>query len=203
MDYLYSLVLFAIVSSATPGPNNILLMTSGLNFGIKRSLPVMSGICFGFAFMLFLVGIGFGQVFELYPSLHQIIKVIGVSYLLYLAWLISGSSGRLSTKEQKKPLTFLNGALFQWVNVKAWVVATGACAAFTIQGAELFNQTLTLSGTFLIVSFPSVGIWLFFGSWLKRYLNNEANRKWFNWTMSGLLVVSVLPMALELVEQYT
>ncbi|MGF1735638.1 LysE family translocator [Photobacterium satsumensis] len=202
MDYLLSLILFAVVSSATPGPNNILVMTSGLNFGIKKSLPVLCGICIGFAFMLLLVGLGFGQVFELFPRLHTIIKVSGVLYLLYLAWLISSSSDGLGTKEQPEPLTFFNGALFQWVNAKAWVVATGAIAAFTASGSAFTTQTLTLAGTFLIVSFPCVGIWLYFGSWLKRYLNHEHHRKWFNFLMSGLLVFSVLPVIGELVKQF-
>ncbi|WEM44916.1 LysE family translocator (plasmid) [Photobacterium sp. DA100] len=202
MDYLYSLILFAVVSSATPGPNNILVMTSGLNFGIKKSLPVLCGICVGFAFMLLLVGLGFGQVFELFPRLHTLIKISGVLYLLYLAWLISSSRGSLGAKEQSEPLTFLNGALFQWVNAKAWVVATGAIAAFTVSGGEFSTQTLTLAGTFLVISFPCVGIWLYFGSWLKRYLNNAAHRKWFNLSMSGLLVASVLPVIGELFEQF-
>ncbi|MGR5063257.1 LysE family translocator [Photobacterium sp. DNB22_13_2] len=202
MDYLYSLILFAVVSSATPGPNNILVMTSGLNFGIKKSLPVLCGICIGFTFMLLVVGFGFGQVFELFPHLHITIKVSGVLYLLYLAWLISSSCGGLSAKKQSQPLTFLNGALFQWVNAKAWVVATGAIAAFTVTGSEFTIQTLILSSTFLVVSFPSVGIWLYFGSWLKRYLNNDGHRRRFNLLMSGLLVLSVLPVISELFEQF-
>ncbi|PSU33630.1 LysE family translocator [Photobacterium lutimaris] len=202
MDYIYSLVLFAVVSSATPGPNNILVMTSGLNFGIKKSLPVLCGICIGFSFMLLLVGFGFGQVFELFPSMHTIIKISGILYLLYLAWLISSSSGGLSSKEQSQPLTFLNGALFQWINTKAWVVATGAIAAFTVSGSEFTTQTLILASTFLIVSFPCVGIWLYFGSWLKKHLNNHVHRRWFNFSMSGLLVLSVLPVIRELLKPF-
>ena len=202
MDYIFSLILFAVVSSATPGPNNILVMTSGLNFGIKKSLPVLCGICVGFSFMLLLVGFGFGQVFELFPRLHNIIKIAGVLYLLYLAWLISSSRDGFGAKEQSEPLTFLNGALFQWVNAKAWVVATGAIAAFTVSGSEFTTQTLILASTFLVISFPSVGIWLYFGSWLKRYLNNDTYRKWFNLSMSGLLVLSILPVIGELFEQF-
>ncbi|MGR5140131.1 LysE family translocator [Photobacterium sp. DNB23_23_1] len=203
MNYLYSLILFAVVSSATPGPNNILVMTSGLNFGIKKSLPVLCGICLGFAFMLLIVGFGFGQVFDLFPHLHTIIKISGVLYLLYLAWLISSSSDGLGTKEQPEPLSFFNGALFQWVNPKAWVVATGAIAAFTTSNSEFAAQALIIAGTFLIVSFPCVGIWLYFGTWLKRYLNHEHHRKWFNFLMSGLLVFSVLPVIGELIKPFT
>ena len=102
MEYIYSLVLFTIASSATPGPNNILVMTSGVNFGVKKSLPVFCGICVGFALMLLLVGIGFGQIFEVFPNLNTMIKIIGVGYLLYLAWIIAGSSNSFKSKEQQK-----------------------------------------------------------------------------------------------------
>lgn len=203
MDYIYSLALFTVASSATPGPNNILVMTSGVNFGVKRSLPVFCGICVGFALMLLLVGIGFGQVFELFPGLHTLIKVVGVGYLLYLAWVVAGSSSSFKSNEQQQPLTFLNGALFQWVNAKAWIVATGAVAAFTASGDEHFMQVVLVAGTFLVLSFPSVGIWLFFGSWLKKYLKSTTNQKIFNITMAGLLVISVLPVMGELVENFS
>lgn len=202
MEYIYSLALFTFASSATPGPNNILVMTSAVNFGVTRSLPVFCGICVGFALMLLLVGIGFGQVFELFPNLHTIIKVIGVLYLLYLAWAVVNSSSDIESKEQQKPLTFLNGALFQWVNAKAWIVATGAVAAFTASGNEHLFQVVLVASTFLVLSFPSVGIWLIFGSWLKKYLKSERNQKIFNLTMASLLVVSVLPVLVELVEEF-
>ena len=102
MEYLYSLALFTFASSATPGPNNVLVMTSGVNFGVKQSLPVFFGICFGFALMMLLVGIGFGQIFEAYPSLNIWIKVIGVGYLLYLAWKIAGSNSNLTSDAGEK-----------------------------------------------------------------------------------------------------
>lgn len=203
MEYIYSLVLFTIASSATPGPNNILVMTSGVNFGVKKSLPVFCGICVGFALMLLLVGIGFGQIFEVFPNLNTMIKIVGVGYLLYLAWIIAGSSNSFKSKEQQKPLTFLNGALFQWVNAKAWIVATGAVAAFTTSGDEHLVQVALVASTFLVLSFPSVGIWLIFGSWLKKYLNSKANQKVFNLSMASLLIISVLPVLGELIEKFT
>jgi threonine/homoserine/homoserine lactone efflux protein len=202
MEYLYAVVLFAISSSVTPGPNNIMVMTSGVNFGVKKSLPLLTGICVGFALMLLLVGLGFGQLFELFPVLHLIIKCLGTTYLLYLAWLIARSSGVSSAEDQGKPLTFMKGALFQWVNAKAWVVATGAIAAFTSLGASYYSQNLTIALTFLIVSFPCVGVWLMFGTLLKQLLKSETHRKWFNYTMSGLLVVSVVPVVLEIFRSF-
>ncbi|TMN72690.1 LysE family translocator, partial [Pseudoalteromonas maricaloris] len=102
-----------------------------VNFGIQRSLPLLSGICIGFAFMLLLVGLGFSRLFEWFPALHMIIKCAGVLYLLYLALLIARSADTQDAQSQSKRLSFLKGALFQWINGKAWVVATGAVAAFT------------------------------------------------------------------------
>ncbi|AZZ96166.1 LysE family translocator [Pseudoalteromonas sp. R3] len=201
MDYLYAVVLFAISSSVTPGPNNIMVMTSGVNFGIQRSLPLLSGICIGFAFMLLLVGLGFSRLFEWFPALHMIIKCAGVMYLLYLALLIARSADTQGAESQSKPLSFLKGALFQWINGKAWVVATGAVAAFTTLGAGVDSQTVLIATTFLLVSFPCVGVWLLFGSMLKNWLNSAASRKRFNLTMAALLVISILPVLKEIVEQ--
>lgn len=198
MDYLYAVVLFAISSSVTPGPNNIMVMSAGANFGIRRSLPLLAGICVGFAIMLLLVGLGFGQLFTLFPDLHLIIKCVGTLYLLYLAWLIARSSDELAGAPQAKPLGFLKGALFQWVNAKAWVVATGAIAAFTSAGVGFYQQNLTIALTFFVVSFPSVGAWLLFGTLLKRWLTSPRARRNFNHAMGALLALSVLPVVSEI-----
>jgi threonine/homoserine/homoserine lactone efflux protein len=203
MDYLFAVVLFAVSSSVTPGPNNIMVMTSGLNFGVKKSLPLLTGICVGFTVMLLLVGLGFSQLFELFPSLHFIIKCIGVLYLLYLAYLIAKSAGAVESNAQNKPFSFMKGALFQWVNAKAWVVATGAIAAFTTVGADFLSQNVMIALTFFVVSFPCVGVWLAFGALLKNALNSAKSRAVFNFTMSGLLVVSVIPVIMEITQQLT
>lgn len=202
MDYLISVALFAISSSVTPGPNNIMVMTSGLNFGIRRSMPLLIGICVGFTAMLLLVGLGFGQLFTLFPQLSLIIKIIGTAYLLYLAWLIARSSNVGVTDQQVKPIGFIKGALFQWVNAKAWVVSIGAISAFTTMGESFFSQNMTIATTFFIISFPCVGIWLMFGSMLRQFLDNAAYLRWFNITMSLLLVGSVLPVVKDIWYQF-
>lgn len=201
MDYFFAVILFAISSSVTPGPNNIMIMTSGVNFGVKKSLPLLTGICIGFTVMLLLVGIGFGQIFELLPNLHLIIKCVGTLYLLYLAWLIATSVDTLASETQAQPISFMKGALFQWINAKAWVVATGAIAAFTTVGTSFYSQNLTIALTFFIVSFPCVGIWLLFGSMLKKLLKDDKYRRYFNYAMSSLLILSVLPVISEIVNQ--
>ncbi|MEI5638980.1 MULTISPECIES: LysE family translocator [unclassified Pseudoalteromonas] len=202
MDYLFAVVLFAASSSVTPGPNNIMVMTSGLNFGIRKSLPLLTGICVGFTVMLLLVGLGFSQLFEIFPHLYFIIKCIGVLYLLYLAYLIAISAEGVESDKPIRPFSFMKGALFQWVNAKAWVVATGALAAFTTVGANFFGQNVMIALTFFVVSFPCVGVWLIFGSLLKNALNNSSrSRIIFNFTMSGLLVLSVVPVMVEIAEK--
>jgi threonine/homoserine/homoserine lactone efflux protein len=203
MDYLIAVVMFAVSSSVTPGPNNITVMASGVNFGIRKSLPVFLGICVGFAIMLLLVGIGFGKVFEQIPFLHIFIKIIGTVYLLYLAFLIATADEITMSDTQKKPLTFIKGALFQWLNAKAWVVATGAIAAFTTVGVDFYTQNIIIATTFLVVSFPCVGLWLFFGSTLKNRLKSKQHRRVFNYSMGGLLVISVIPVLIELSLLFT
>ncbi|MGL6258679.1 LysE family translocator [Vibrio sp. WXL210] len=201
MEYLTAVILFAISSSVTPGPNNIMVMTSGVNFGVKRTMPLLTGICIGFTIMLLVLGAGFSAVFELYPELHFVIKCFGVLYLLYLAYLIATSSGAIQSDRQSKPLTFMNGALFQWVNGKAWVVAMGAIAAFTTAGGDLLMQNMMIAATFLVVSFPCVAIWLGFGSLLKNVLNSPRRRQLFNLCMASLLVLSIVPVISEIIEQ--
>ncbi|AIW20900.1 LysE family translocator [Vibrio coralliilyticus] len=202
MEYLLSVALFAVSSSVTPGPNNIMVMTSGLNFGVKRSLPLLTGICVGFTLMLLLVGLGFGELFSLFPQLSLAVKVMGTLYLLYLALQIAMADNVSAEKGRNRPLGFLNGALFQWVNAKAWVVAIGAISAFTTIGEGYMTQNLTIASMFFIASFPCVGVWLVFGSSLRRYLDKPAYLKAFNKLMALLLVVSVLPVVGEIIGQF-
>ncbi|MCG7548114.1 LysE family translocator [Pseudoalteromonas sp. Of7M-16] len=201
MEYLIAVTLFAISTSITPGPNNIMVMTSALNFGIKKTLPLLSGICVGFSVMLLVVGLGFGQVFNWFPDLHLVIKCAGIAYLLYLAWLIARSGGETMESQAQTPLTFINGALFQWVNAKAWVVATGAIAAFTSLGEGYYGQNMTIALIFLVAAFPCVGTWLLCGSVLQRVLKQQKSRVYFNYVMAALLVLSVIPVVIEVYTQ--
>lgn len=198
MEYFVALALFAFASSATPGPNNVMVMTSGLNFGVRPSIPLLLGICIGFSLMIVVVGLGFSHLFTVFPRLHLLIKIIGTGYLLYLAYLITKTPSTTTKETSDKPLTFINGALFQWVNAKAWVVATGAIAVYSSSDAELINQTIIIALVFLVVSLPSVGLWLVAGSILSHWLKHENKRKAFNYVMAFLLVLSVFPVISEL-----
>ncbi|ACJ30056.1 Transporter, LysE family [Shewanella piezotolerans WP3] len=194
MELIFTIALFAFSSGITPGPNNIMLMSSGVNFGIKRSLPHLLGICFGFPGMVLAIGLGLSTVFQLYPVLHTIIKYVGIAYLLYLAWLIANSSNKLKGKSTPEPLTFMQAAAFQWVNPKAWVMAIGAIATFTTMQQTLTPQVVTIASVFFCVALPSAFIWLGFGVALKRLLKNQKQQKIFNVTMALLLVLSIIPM---------
>jgi len=202
MEFYLAILLFAASTTITPGPNNIMIMTSGLNYGVKSSMPHLLGICFGFPLMVVLVGLGFSIVFEMYPIFHQIIKVVGVAYLLYLAWLVASASPTSLEGNKSKPLSFIKAALFQWVNPKAWVMATSAVSAYTSISSDIFSQVLFIAFAFFIVAFPCVGIWLVFGAGLKRYLKSAKHQKVFNLSMALLLVASVLPVINEIITQY-
>lgn len=193
----FSILLFSVSTTVTPGPNNIMVMTSSINFGIRRTLPHFLGICFGFPTMVFAVALGLGSVFSHFPLLHQIIKIIGAIYLLYLAWKIATSHSKIKNDKVPKPLSFLQAALFQWVNPKAWVMAIGAVAAYTTPQGNIYQQIIIISATFFLVSFPCVGVWMFFGSGLKYFLKNDRHQRLFNYTMGFLLALSVLLIFFE------
>lgn len=136
-----------------------------------------------------------------FHKLSLIIKVVGTAYLLYLAWLISRSGSVDSSAQKAKPLGFLKGAIFQWVNAKAWVVAIGAISSFTTIGEQYTTQSLTIATTFFLISFPCVGIWLLFGSFLQQTLKNNNYLIWFNMSMSVLLLLSVFPVIADIRQQ--
>lgn len=194
MELVLAIALFAFSSGITPGPNNIMLMSSGLNFGIKPSLPHLAGICIGFPAMVLAIGLGLSTLFQSYPILHVAIKYIGITYLLYLAWLIANSSSKMEGKHTSRPLSFIQAAAFQWVNPKGWIRAVGAVATFTTLEQPLTGQVLTIASVFLSVAFPCAIVWLGFGVALKRLLKNQRQQKAFNITMALLLVLSIIPM---------
>ena len=191
LDVLPELIMFAISAAFTPGPNNIMIMSSGVNFGARASMPHFFGICFGFPTMFLATGFGLGALFLNYPVLHMVIKIFGLSYLTYLAWQIA-TSGRVERGEKLgQPLTFFQAALFQWVNPKAWIMGTSAIAAFTVVGQNLVPQVLIIGLVFFTMAFPSAGVWLAFGSSLKRLFENMVYLRAFNITMAVLLIWSM------------
>lgn len=202
MDIFLAVLFFAFSTTITPGPNNIMIMSSGVNYGIRASVPHWLGICLGFPLMVLLVGLGFGLVFDRYPHLHQLIKIIGTSYLLFLAWKIASARPETIATGKSKPLNFWQAAAFQWVNGKAWVMASGAVAAFTSVAGIYWWQVLMITLAFLLVAFPCVGIWMLFGAALRNLLNHAVAQRLFNILMGLILLLSVLPVLLEIWQYY-
>ncbi|CAG8863617.1 Cysteine/O-acetylserine efflux protein [Pseudomonas fluorescens] len=194
LDLFTAFVLFAFVSSITPGPNNTMLLASGVNFGVRRSIPHALGISIGFMVMVLAVGLGLGEVFKAWPMLYSILRYTGAAYLLYLAWKIA-TSGPLgaSGPGAHKPMGFWGAAAFQWVNPKAWVMAVGAITTYTPAQGYVVN-VIVIAAVFALVNLPSVGVWVMFGSALRNVLQNPRWLMLFNLLMATLLVISLYPL---------
>ncbi|MGF6174180.1 LysE family translocator [Ensifer sp. 4252] len=192
-DTLLALFLFAFTTSITPGPNNMMLFASGVNFGFVRTIPHMLGIGAGFFSLLIAVGLGLGALLHSVPLLYTVLKFAGGAYLVWIAWKIGTSRSLSEGKAGAVPMTFLQAAAFQWVNPKAWVMAVSAMATYT--GGESYVVSVLVVGlVFALVNVPSVSTWAGFGSALRQWLSEPSRLKWFNITMAVLLVVSLWPM---------
>ncbi|EPL07967.1 LysE family translocator [Pseudomonas sp. CF161] len=196
-DLLLAFALFALVTSITPGPNNTMLLASGVNFGFNRSIPHILGISCGFFVLVLAVGLGLGAVFEAYPVLYSVLRYVGAAYLLYLAWKIARSGPMSETEQgQGKPISYWGAAAFQWVNPKAWVMAVGAISTYTpLQG--YFTNVLVISAVFALINAPTVSLWAACGSLLRNVLRNPRWLRLFNLGMAALLVISLYPLLLE------
>ena len=192
-DLFLALLGFAFVTSVTPGPNNLMLLASGVNFGFRRTVPHMLGINAGFPVMIVLVGLGLGQIFEIYPVLYTVLRVCGGAYMLWLAYKIAMSGPTGDGPSSGTPMNFMQAALFQWVNPKGWIIAITAIAAYTSPAA--FGWTvLSVALAFAIVGGPSSVTWTLFGSGLRRFLNAPRYHRIFNVTMALLLAASLAPL---------
>lgn len=193
-DLLTALAAFALATSITPGPNNLMLMASGANFGFRRTLPHMLGVGLGFVFMVVLVGVGLIQLFDAYPLSYTVLKVVSVAYLVFLAWKIATAAPTDGAKTAGKPFTFLQAALFQWVNPKAWAMALTAVSVYA-PSQSLAAITL-VAVIFGAINLPSVGSWTLLGQQMQRLLTSPRRLRIFNVTMATLLVASLYPVFL-------
>jgi threonine/homoserine/homoserine lactone efflux protein len=181
----------------TPGPNNILVASSGVNFGFRATIPHILGITFGFPVMLLVVGLGLAKIFMAIPMVHLAFKYISIAYLLYLSWRIATASGMAATQGTAKPLTFLQAAAFQWVNVKAWIIAISAVTTYTVVNSSLPLQICAIALLDIGITLASVSCWTLFGHFLRNYLHTDARRRAFNFGMAALLVLSIVPVLFE------
>ncbi len=193
---IYSIAIFALATSVTPGPNNLMLLASGVNFGFKQSIPHAVGVTTGFFVMLVAVGFGLNGLFQAFPGMYQIMKVLGFAYLLYLAWGVATSDPlpeRGQSLAGSAPLGFWGAVAFQAVNPKAWMIAVSFSSNYLPQHAAAW---FVLFGCLLvsIVNFPSICLWLWMGTRLEQALRDPSRKRIFNWVMASLLIASMLPV---------
>ena len=195
-ELFFAFVLFAAVMFFTPGPNNIMVMSSGLTYGFRRTLPHILGVVIGFAFMVGAVGLGFGTVFIAFPVLQTVLKYAGAAYLIYLAVMIAMSGPPKAGEVGRGPLTFWQGAMFQWVNVKGWVAIIGTITAYAAIAKFPLNIALQVV-IFLLMGTASITIWTLFGSALRPFLTSPRAVRIFNIAMALLLLASLYPVFME------
>jgi threonine/homoserine/homoserine lactone efflux protein len=191
-ELLTALGVFAFVASITPGPNNLMLMASGANYGYIRTIPHMAGVVVGFTILLFLVGMGLIRVFDTVPASYLVLKVVSLVYLVYLAWRIATAAApEEASSDGGKPFTFVQAALFQWVNPKAWTVGLTAITVYA--PTRSLGAILILVFIFAAVTIPSISIWTLLGQQLRSLLTNKLRLRVFNGLMATLLIASLYP----------
>jgi threonine/homoserine/homoserine lactone efflux protein len=195
-EMLGPLILFASVMSLTPGPNVVLVTASAANFGFGRTIPQIIGITLGFGALVMAVGLGLAGLFRAEPRLHTMLRYAGGAYLLYLAWCIARADAGGGAAARARPVGFFEALLFQVINPKGWVFAVGTLAAYTTVGGDVLWETSVIALVNAVTCLISVVIWAAFGTAIGRLLGNPRARLAFNWSMAGLLVLSLIPVFL-------
>lgn len=197
---LSAVLLFSLVMAFTPGPNNMMLASSGATYGIRRTLPHLLGVTAGFPVMVLLVGLGLASILLASPKLQLAMKIVSCAYLLWLAFQI-GKSRSAGDAKAGKPMSFLAAAAFQWINPKAWLYAVGVISAYTSgNGTGLYRQVVIIALLNIAVSLASTATWTAFGAGIRRFLRTSHTLRLFNVLMALLLVGSVVPILVEIKE---
>ena len=196
LDIFLALLTFCIVGGVTPGPNNMMLMASGVNFGVRRTLPHLAGVVLGFTLMVALVGFGLDALFKVAPWLLPAMRWAGAAYLLWLAWRIANSGAVKEGAAAAQPLGALAAAAFQWINPKGWVLAVSALTTYAVS-PNYAVSVIVVAAIFLAIGFPCSGVWMLFGAAMRRFLADPRRARPFNWTMAALLVASIVPVFRE------
>jgi threonine/homoserine/homoserine lactone efflux protein len=194
---LIAFVIFAVVMFFTPGPNNVMLLSSGLTYGFRRTVPHIAGVTLGVAFMVAAVGFGLGTIFVAYPALQTILKYAGAAYLVYLAAMIAMSGVAPSRQDnQRGPMSFWGAAIFQWINVKGWVMVIGTITAYAAIADFPWNIVIQ-TGISLVMGALATVAWTLFGSALRPVLNSQRAVRAFNIVMAALLLASLYPVFMD------
>jgi threonine/homoserine/homoserine lactone efflux protein len=191
-ELVLALLAFAFVGTVTPGPNNLMLMASGVNFGLRRTLPHVAGVTLGVVFMVLVLGAGLAELFERVPAATGVLKGLSVVYMLWLAWKIATAAPLEASGPAGRPLTFLQAVAFQWVNPKAWAMVLTALGAYMVSDGLAGVAVVALA--FQVVGPPSNVLWVVMGQGLRRLLAHPRRLRRFNAAMALLLVVSLWPV---------
>lgn len=203
MEEFYSLTMivsigvFTLSTAISPGPNNIMLLSSGLTFGFRKTVPHILGIIIGFPFMVFLVGIGLGSIFEKFPIILSVLKVVGIIYLFSMAYKIANNRSSIEVQKKSRPFTFLQSASFQWVNPKAWIMGITAISVFVTSQEDSLTQVLIISLIYMISGVFSSSTWAVGGVVLNRFITNKKMVGKLNIVMAILIISSVIPIIFE------
>lgn len=192
VSVIAALLGFAFVTTVTPGPNNLMLMASGANFGFRKTMPHMIGIVVGLTALTLFAGAGLMALFEAFPVLRTVLQILSVGYLLWLAWKVATAAPLKQTASTGQPMTFVQAAAFQWVNPKAWAIGLSAITIYA-PGRSLLSVTL-VAIAFALVCFPAISVWAWLGTVVRRWLSSARRRRVFNIVMATLLVVSLYPV---------
>jgi threonine/homoserine/homoserine lactone efflux protein len=192
-----ALFTFAGIAAWTPGPNNTILLASGINHGFRKTVPMILGVTIGFPLMIGIVGLGLGQMFKSYPVIYTVLKYAGSAYMLWLAWKIANSrpSGDAGS-DRSNPMTFLQVAAFQWINPKAWIMAVTALSAYTVAANYTTGVAIVVS-VFAFMGLTSASGWAMFGVSLRQLLSDPKWYRVINVGLALLLVASVIPILLH------
>lgn len=196
-EMLAGVLPFTIAMSFTPGPNNLMLASSGARFGFRRTWRHQLGIVVGFGFMMLCVGFGIAAVITAVPGAFRAMKIASIAYILYLAWKTGSATATPSGADAGNPMGFLAAAGFQWINPKAWIMTLTAMTTYTSPRHDMRLQIFVLALVFAVVGAASSSTWVVFGQLIRRYLTSPRRRTTFNWTMAALLVASIVPALFE------
>lgn len=191
-ELLLAFLVFAFAASITPGPNNLMLLASGVNHGFRATVPHLLGVGFGFFVMLLAMGLGLAELFARWPALNRLLSVAGAAYLLWLAWRVARSGPPAPGTRAEPPMGFWAAAAFQWVNPKAWMMAVAAFSTYLPARSPL--AVLAVALLFALVNLPCLSTWTLLGSRLRGWMAVGSRQRVFNRTMGGLLVLSLAPM---------
>lgn len=195
LSVLSSMTIFALVASITPGPVNLVGLSSGARYKLPVGLIFITGATLGFVLLFIAVGLGLYQVMQQFPALNQILQMGGIAFLLWLSYLLIKDNGEISEQDQQKAPGFMTGAIMQWLNPKAWLASASGIAAYTASG-EL-NEVLIFAAIYLPVCWLSLCCWVYAGAFLRRYVHNAAMMRVINRSLAALLIISCLLILLE------